>query len=347
MSRAERPRSTWLARLLPLVFSACAGGGTKPALHPAPTAPPHDAAIAWQTTIDRAHPLVGRIWDARARAFVEQARVFERAAGARFVLLGEKHDNPDHHRLQALVLEQEAAAGRRPRVLFEMLEVDAQPTVDAYVAAPGATASGFGAAVGWDKSGWPPFHDYQPIFDVAFAGRLPIVAANLEHDRARALVHEGLAALSPERVALLELERPFPPDLERSLEADLGEDHCGMLPLSLLGPMALAQHARDAQMARVLLDGGKDVPGVLIAGGGHVRRDRGVPYYLALNGETSVLALDFVEVQPSETEPSRYAPAAPDGSPAVDFVWFTPRANDDDPCKAFTHPQGATASSAR
>jgi len=269
--------------------------------------------------------------------------VISRAALARFVLLGEKHDNPDHHRLQALVLERLVEARRRPRVALEMLDVDAQPTVDAYVANPAATASGFGAAVGWDKSGWPSFADYAPIFEVAFAARLPIVAANLEHDRARALVHDGLSALSPERAAALELARPFPPALERALEEELGADHCGMLPSSLLAPMALAQHGRDAQMARVLLEGGRDVPAVLIAGGGHVRRDRGVPYYLALNGETSVLALDFVEVQADETEPSRYAPAAPDGAPAVDFVWFTPRANDDDPCKAFTHAPGSTA----
>jgi hypothetical protein len=169
------------------------------------------------------------------------------------------------------------------------------------------------------------------------------VAANLEHDRARALVHAGLAALTPERAAALRLDRPFPPELESALEAELAEDHCGMLPPSLLAPMALAQHARDAQMARALLDGGNDVPAVLMAGGGHVRRDRAVPYYLALNGETSVLTLDFVEVQAGQTEPSRYVPAAPDGAPAVDFVWFTPRANDDDPCKAFTHARGSTA----
>jgi uncharacterized iron-regulated protein len=347
MSRDERLGSVWLARLLPLLLAACAGSGAKPLARSAPVTPRHDETMAWQTTLDRAHPLVGRIWDTRARAFVEPASVFERAARAHFVLLGEKHDNPDHHRLQALVLEREVAAGRRPRVAFEMLDVDAQRVVDAYLAEPGASASGFAGAVAWEAGGWPPFRDYQPIFEVAFRARLPIIAANLEHERARALVHGGLAALSPERVAWLGLERPFPPALERSLEAELGEDHCGMLPLSLLAPMALAQHARDAQMARALLDGGSDTPGVLIAGGGHVRRDRGVPYYLALNGETSVLALDFIEVEPGETEPSRYAPSAPDGAPAVDLLWFTPRANDDDPCKALRHPQGATASSAR
>ena len=342
MSRHERHGSAWLASLVPLALVACAGA-TKSAAQAAPVTPRHEEAFAWQTTSGRTHPLVGRIWDARARAFVEAKRVFEGAAQARFVLLGEKHDNPDHHRLQALVLEREVEAGRRPRVAFEMLEVGEQPTVDAYWATPGATASGFGAAVGWNESGWPPFHDYEPILDVAFAARLPILAANLEHERARALVHEGLSALSPERVALLELDRPFPPELERSLEADLGADHCGMLPQSILAPMALAQHARDAQMARALQGGEKDVPATLIAGGGHVRRDRGVPYYLALNGETSLLALDFVEVQADQTEPSRYVPAAPDGTPAVDFVWFTPRANDEDPCKAFTHASGRTA----
>jgi uncharacterized iron-regulated protein len=336
--------AAWLARLLPLALAACTGSGTKPPVQSAALVPAHrDAAIAWQTKLDQTSPLVGRLWDARSRAFVEQESVFERAARARFVLLGEKHDNPDHHRLQALVLERLVAAGRRPRVALEMVEVDAQPTVDAYMATPGASASGFGAAVGWDASGWPPFHDYQPIFEVAFAARLPIIAANLEHDRARALVHEGLSALTPERAALLELDRPFPPELERSLEQDLGQDHCGMLPPTLLPPMALAQHARDAQMARALLDAGKDSPAALIAGGGHVRRDRGVPYYLALNGETSVLALDFVEVQTGQTEPSGYAPAAPDGSSAIDFVWFTPRASDEDPCKAFTHLPGGTA----
>jgi uncharacterized iron-regulated protein len=319
-------------------------GCARPLAQPAAAvAPQHDRASRSPPQSERTQPLAGRIWDTRAHDFVDAQRVMSRAAEARFVLLGEKHDNPEHHRLQALVLERLLEAGRRPRVALEMLDVDAQPTVDAYLASPNATASGFGAAVGWDTSGWPPFLTYEPIFDVAVPARLPIVAANLEHARARALVHEGLSALSRARAASLGLTRPFPSELEQALESELGEDHCGMLPSSLLAPMALAQHARDAQMARVLLDGGNDVPAVLIAGGGHVRRDRGVPYYLALNGENSSLTLEFMEVQAGQTEPSRYAPAAPDGAPAVDFVWCTARASDEDPSKAFIHARGGTA----
>lgn len=302
--------------------------------------------MTWLTTHDVNDPLVGRIYDLRAKRFVPLATLLGRAASARFVLLGEKHDNPDHHRLQALVLDGIVRAGRRPRVAFEMLDVNEQPAIDAYRRQPDATASGFGGALHWEASGWPPYGEYEPIFDVAFSAGLDIAAANLEHDRARALVYEGLAALPPERVAALALERPFPPQLESELEAELAADHCGMLPAAMLAPMALAQHGRDSQMASRLLEAKGAGGAVLIAGGGHVRRDRGVPYYLALAGETSVLALDFVEVERGLTTADQYLRAGP-GMPPADFLWFTPRANDADPCAGFRAPATKSAVQSR
>jgi uncharacterized iron-regulated protein len=94
--------------------------------------------------------------------------------------------------------------------------------------------------------------------------------------------------------------------------------------------MALAQHARDAQMARALLDAGGSSGSVLVAGAGHVRLDRGVPYYLALEqGQPSVVTLAFIEVESDTLDPS--SEPTPSSNGAFDFVWYTPRANDDDP----------------
>src|SRR3989442_535999 len=59
------------------------------------------AQIAWESPVERAHPLVGRIWDVKAGAFISEATLVSRLAGNRFVILGERHDNPDHHALQA------------------------------------------------------------------------------------------------------------------------------------------------------------------------------------------------------------------------------------------------------
>ena len=275
---------------------------------------------------------MGKIWDVKAAAFVEPSALMARAATARFVLLGERHDNPDHHRLQARAITELIKAGRHPAIVLEMLEVEQQPAVDGYLAQSGARAAGFGAALGWEKTSWPPFSEYQPIFEAAFAGKLPIVAGNVAQADAKALVHRGVSALSAERAQQLRLDRAFPPELEAPLIDELRGSHCGQLPENLLAPMALAQHARDAQMAQALAGAPGNDGAVLIAGGGHARLERAVPYYLAIDAPgATVVSIAFREVQHADRDAKSYAV---DEGP-FDYLWFTPRQSDDDPCAAF------------
>ena len=56
--------------------------------------------------------LVGRIFDARTGAFVDEDELLDQLAATRFVLLGERHDRPEHHRLQARIVQALAARGR-------------------------------------------------------------------------------------------------------------------------------------------------------------------------------------------------------------------------------------------
>jgi uncharacterized iron-regulated protein len=72
---------------------------------------------------------------------------------------------------------------------------------------------------------------------------------------------------------------------------------------------------------------------VLIAGTGHARKDRGVPGDLARLGEKSVVTLAFAEVEHGEVDPAHYGTFWHVPTPPFDFVWFTPRATDDDPCE--------------
>lgn len=327
-------RSWWL------IGAWCVAACAAPRPAATPTAPASSPAVApasrdaWLTRLDRDHALVGKVWDVKANAFVEPSTLLRRLAATHLVLLGERHDNRDHHRLQGRVVASLIEAGRRPALVLEMLELAQQGAIDAYAAGRDATAAGFGAALGWDKTSWPPFKEYQPIFDAAFAGRLAIVAGNLAQADVKALVKQGPTALPPERVKELRLDQAFPAPLEATLVDELRASHCGQLPETLLGPMALAQHARDAQMASVLARAGAQAGAVLIAGGGHVRRDRGVPYYLALDAPgASVASVVFSEVSDGVDEPRAYA--AEQGP--FDYVWFTPRASDEDPCASF-HP---------
>ena len=68
------------------------------------------------------HPPESRIYEVASGRFVDQATLVDDLASADFVLLGERHDNPDHHRLQALLIQALESKWDRPRaVAFEII----------------------------------------------------------------------------------------------------------------------------------------------------------------------------------------------------------------------------------
>jgi hypothetical protein len=74
---------------------------------------------------------------------------------------------------------------------------------------------------------------------------------------------------------------------------------------------------------------------VLIAGNGHIRRDRGVAWHLERRGAKTeaIVSIALIEVEEGKTDAEAFLPKDPAGKPAVDFVWFTPRPARPDPCE--------------
>jgi len=293
----------------------------------------HVAVGPWQAPLGRAHPLVGRVWDVRTARFVTPDAMVRALAAARFVLLGEKHDNPDNHQVQAVVLRALLASGRRPIVAFEMFTPDDTPAIARYLAGAPRDAAGLGPAVDWKHSGWPDWAYYQPIAQAALDAGVPIVAANLTPATARALARGQRAALPASLAERYALDRPPSAALQAALTTEIREAHCGHFPADRVDGMVLAQRARDSALAESLLAGPDGA--VLIAGTGHIRNDRGVPFYLRLRAlDATIATLAPLEVQDGWTQPADYA-AAYGGALPFDWVWFTPRMDDDDPCARF------------
>lgn len=299
------------------------------ALAPAPAGGP------WETTVAADHPLVGVIWDARAGQAISVEALVARLAAARFVLLGEKHDNPDHHRLQARVFTALLAAGRRPALAFEMLDADVAPAVQGFLASKPADAAGLGPAVDWAARSWPAWPLYQQIADPAVKAGLPVLAANLSDRLAKAAARQGSQALPAELRATLRLDEPLPDGVRAAMAQEIADSHCGFAPPGMVEPMILVQRARDAHMAWVAHTGATADGTVLIAGFGHVRTDRAVPEHLGRFGATGVQALAFMEVQRDRNEAGRYLEGPEGAAPPFDFLWFTPRVDDVDPCEKF------------
>jgi uncharacterized iron-regulated protein len=295
---------------------------------------------AWQAPLGREHPLTGRVWDVNAARFVTPEVLAAGLARARYVLLGERHDNPDHHRVQAALVRALVNAGRRPAIAFEMFSADNADAIARHLAAAPRDAAGLAEAVGWARSGWPSWAFYQPIAQTALDAGLPIVAANLSPQAARALARGDRSALPPCLAERYALDRPLADGGQAALAAEIGASHCGHLPGDRIDGMVLAQRARDAMLADSLMTSARD-GAVLIAGAGHVRTDRGVPVYLRTRDPGARIAVVApLEVRDEWRQPADYA--GPGGRLPYDWVWFTPRMEDVDPCARFRRPPPVT-----
>lgn len=288
------------------------------------TAPP-----AWEESGGAAHPLAGQIYRVADGTPVSEADLIEAAAAADFVLIGERHDNRDHHRLQARIVRSLQRDARQPRaVAFEMIGAERQLDIVEYLDRHPGDAAGLGAAVGWASNGWPAWAEYEPIARAALANGAQIVAADLNQAEKRAVFSQGAQALRTSFVRRTGLDRDFPATLTSDLKSELHEAHCGQAPPEVLSGMYQVQRARDAMMADRLAAASGRAGGILIAGNGHVRNDRGVPWYLArLEPEARTLSIGLVEVRDDLQRPPHDLP--------YDYVWFTPRVDDGlDACAA-------------
>ena len=304
-----------------IVLALGLGGSAAAAEPPPPVTQPVNAD----------HPLVGKIWSPPQHRFVtaDEAAVMARSVDA--LLLGEIHDNPDSHALQAWLVRRLTEAGRRPGLVLEMLDPDQAPRLAEYLDTHPGDAAGIGEAVGWSDSGWPDWALYQPIAAAALEAHGRIVAGNPTRAVTRAIARNTQPPGTLEGLGIAdELDDATLADMK----AEISDDHCGLMPEAALPGMVRVQRARDASLARAVaqvMAAGE--PAVLIAGAGHVRTDRGVPAYLAriAPGRTR-LAVALLEVVADRGDPAAYGEDFPGGQLPYDLVWFTAGAEREDPC---------------
>jgi uncharacterized iron-regulated protein len=273
----------------------------------------------WVTQVERRHPLVGQIVDPATGTPVSASEAVRRVQQARFVLLGEKHDNQDHHMIQASVLQAITDAGRRPALVWEMIDEGQTPKLARYLASNPADGAEMGAAIDWERNGWPDWSIYRVIADAAIAARLPMAAATPRREVLHRPAPSGSFAL--------------PAALLTGLKDELAQSHCGHLPGAALGRMAMVQQRRDLSMADSILAHATADGAVLIAGNGHARRDRGAPWWLMRLGvdPATILSVGVLEVDPARREARDLVGFAAQ----FDLIYLTPRVDSEDPCVKF------------
>jgi uncharacterized iron-regulated protein len=252
-------------------------------------------------------PINGEIRDLRSGEVLTAQQLLKRLAAPERLIIGEQHDNADHHVAQLWLLR--ALGEQRPQgsLLLEMLTPDQQPKVDA-VRQAASPPSGLPETLAW-QDGWD-WNLYGPIIRFALTQTYPLLAANLENSEIRAFYRNP---------PVLNGAHSNAPSVKETLLEQIAESHCGLLPESQMPAMLAVQQQRDRRMAERLLAAPK--PALLLAGAWHARKDVGVPLHVVDLGAIESPTVLMLAEQGSEVSAAM-----------ADYVWYTPATPKQDYC---------------
>jgi uncharacterized iron-regulated protein len=220
----------------------------------------------------------------------------EGLARQQVVLLGETHDDPEHHRWQLHTIA--ALHGRRPQLVLgvEMFPRRLQPVLDEWVVGRLGDTE-FLSRSEWRRVWGYDWNLYLPIFQFARMHRIPIVALNVERGLVSRVGDEGWAAIpAADREGVTD---PLPADrdyavrlyqsyLDHQAPADRTSMSAGTPGEAELADPKFrrfveAMQVWDRAMAQGIaerLRGDGQPLVVAIMGSGHLRYGHGVPWQL-------------------------------------------------------------------
>ncbi|MGB0468779.1 MAG: ChaN family lipoprotein [Pontibacterium sp.] len=283
-------------------------------------------AAQWLSPLDQDHPLVGRLYDVKNKREISTDLFFERLHKASAILIGEKHDNPDHHHIETEILSHLLKDAPDLTVVLEVL--DASQTQALTGLLPKDSDSQLQTKLNWPDKTWP-WGDYGPLIKQAVTHDALLVAGNLSRTQMKTVYSAGSEAL--EQDSSLSTALAVSQTVRERLLEDVYQQHCKLIPKNKLQPMVNIQLARDARMAHRLAEHAIKAPTILIAGSFHVRKDTAVPLHLKyINAELKPVVLILHEVN---TDSLKFEGYLSQQAPIADYIWFTPRYSDRDYCQ--------------
>ena len=282
------------------------------------------------------HPLVGKIWDMNSRSYVDEAALLDRAKAANVLLLGETHDNQQHHDNQEKLLRTLVESGARPALMMEQLNAENQPALDQALAGSEHDDVLSSVTSLIQFADWKP---YRPLLAIAIDNELPVIAANISSQHLQPVIWFGYSAYDADKLKRLAVERVWSDSRQDYLVKHMWGAHCGELRDELRAGLARSQRLRDALMADSAVSSiGRGV--VAIVGRDHARRDTGLPLYFAARDPSArIFSVGFVEVSPGKIDPNAYEAESATGDAPYDVIWFSPRTERANPCANFGKPK--------
>ena len=255
---------------------------------------------------------------------ISYTQLLNELATSRFILVGEKHDNPHHHQFE-LELLQSIQNRNHTRVVFEMLDEQQASNIEKLTSDNGAEE--IKRLLNWNDRSWS-WKDYGPLINSALANGNQLKAGNLSRP-----VLMQIYKNAPPEESRFETVKEVPEKIQAQILQQVFDSHCQTMPLKQMTPMAQIQISRDASMAFAM---NHQLPpnaqAILFTGAFHARKDSGVPLHLNILSEEKITTIILTEITESEEGKALNPELNAAEREIADYIWFTPRSEEKDYC---------------
>ncbi len=237
---------------------------------------------------------VGKVLQPKTDTWINTTKLIHASADKKIVLLGEHHDNMEHHRWQLQMMTGLHTLNRDIVLGFEMFPRKAQPVLDSWVNGE-LTEQQFLKQVDWATYWSFDASLYMPMFHYARMNKIPIYALNIERSLIRQVGKQGWENVAVEQREGISDPKPASDGYRQMLAGVFmqhGENHSDA-PSEELVSKAMAmpgfnrfvesQLVWDRAMAEAIASGARRHPQaqfVAVLGSGHMMYRYGVPEQL-------------------------------------------------------------------
>jgi uncharacterized iron-regulated protein len=262
----------------------------------------------------RRHP--GEILDLSTMQTLSPEDLYIKLGHKKVILIGEQHDNPEHHAVETLLFEELVTPGTA--VVFEMLGSDLPLDELGITTSTGELEAALKPVIqAWD---WDTYGRlYRNVLQLG--GHL--VGGNLNQAQIKA-IYQGQADGLPAREQ--KTRSGVAATVRERIANEISAQHCEPVPAQRLDSMVEIQLARDARMAAQLDQHAGNKTTLLVAGEYHVRKDLGVPRHLERD-DISVILLTSVQDSGEVAGGDELV-----SNQVADYLWFTSAIGDKDYC---------------
>ncbi|CAI1494294.1 Uncharacterized iron-regulated protein [Serratia quinivorans] len=247
---------------------------------------------------------LGEITDLRSGESLSPAQLLSRLAAQPRIIVGEKHDNPYHHRIELWLVENLPQQRPQGSVLMEMITPSQQAKVSQVKhwlqGSPAVRDSRVAELIDW-QPGWK-WPLYGELTMAAMRAPYPLWSANLDRDEIMAFYQQPV--FPPGQLSVR-------PAVQKALEETIRTSHGGKIEPQQLHAMLAIQQQRDRRMAERLL--AAPTPTLLIAGGYHASKSVGVPLHVQ-DLQPAALPIVLMLAEPGVQVDMQVA----------DYLWVTP-----------------------